>query len=204
MRRINIRPLLWATLIIVELWSALISRPVQAAPSATVSSCTITAQSGGPGTLVHVEVSQWFNSEQPVAVGFAVPKTAAELQGQPFIPHYSGSLKLLDKPLASLPATNSQGHAETTFKLPAQLPSGQPIPTQNLYLVCLRNGQVDTGQDWDILAFTFTPSTLPPTGQPTQNLWLTILLSGCFLVIAGRQIAYRNAGAGKVVSCKSL
>jgi len=59
----------------------------------------------------------------------------------------------------------------------------------------LRNGQVDTGQDWDILAFTFIPSPLPATGYGLLGWWLTLMLSGGVCVIAGSRIVRQQAGA---------
>ncbi|MGI8586272.1 MAG: hypothetical protein ACR2M0_01105 [Chloroflexia bacterium] len=193
---ITIRRLPWTLLIIAGFWPALVSERVQAAPSATISSCSITPLSGGPGTLVHAELNQWLGSGGPVAVGFAVPKTPAELQGRAFAHNDPSSLKPLDRPLAFLPATNN-GQAATTFKLPARLSSGQPIPTQNLYLVCLVAGQVDMGEGWGSLAFTFHPDSLPATGQPLLGLWLTLMFSGGVFAIAGGYLVRRGAGGSR-------
>ncbi|MDQ2808051.1 MAG: hypothetical protein M3Z04_14240, partial [Chloroflexota bacterium] len=91
------------------------------------------------------------------------------------------------------PAT-SNGHAETTFQLPAHLSSGQPIPTSDLYLVCLVAGQVDMGEGWGSLAFRFMPSDLPATGHALLGFWLTLMASGGVFVIAGSHLVRRKAG----------
>src|SRR6266446_6670164 len=66
----------WNGLLLVVglIFSALVASTVQAAPVATVPDCSFTPAQGGPGTLVHAQLDQWYSST-PVEVGFAVPIT---------------------------------------------------------------------------------------------------------------------------------
>src|SRR5438309_1011272 len=115
MRGILLRRWRWA------LWGAVLlagvgAAPAQAAPPATVAYCGFTPTQGGPGTVVHVEVFQWFNS-QDVAVGFAVPKTPGAATAPPGGPIPADALVPLGPSLATIALT--QGGGEATFRIPA-------------------------------------------------------------------------------------
>ena len=191
MKRIRLQRLRWALLVLGMLLPGVVAFQVQAAPSTTVAACDITPRTGGPGTVVHADLFQWSDTK-PVAVGFAVPKTPAELQGRSFVADDPELLKPLDKPLAVMPAPIN-GPAETTFKIPARLSSGQPVPQANLYLVCIVNGKVDMGAGWGSLAFSFIPGNLPATGHAPVGLWLTLILSALVFLIAGIQLSRQGA-----------
>lgn len=154
---------------------------VHAAPLATVPSCSFTPTQGGPGTLVHAQLNQWYSSSA-VEVGFAVPITPNEQLGETIQPLES-KLKPLDRPLATMQPI--QGQTETTFRVPAKLSSGKPMPLRSLYLVCMENGQISMGGGGGPALFTFTLGNLPVAGQPLWIPWLPLALVGSALIIAG-------------------
>jgi len=163
--------------------AALLADPVQAAPTATISTCTFTPTEGGPGTLVHAAIDQWFAPSPVVGVSFAVPTLPRAPAGTRVTFDPSGVLKLLGPPLTVMRPIN--GHAETTFRVPARLPLGQSLPLHDLYLVCTEGGTVDMGAGGDPVLFTFRTTNLPVTGQPLWPLYLPLLMSGIALMIGG-------------------
>jgi hypothetical protein len=168
-------------LVVGLIFPALAICTVQAAPLATVSDCSFAPTQGGPGTLVHAYLSQWY-STSPVEVGFAVPITPNEPQGGVLDPN-STTLKPLDRSLATMQTSN--GYAETTFRIPAKLSSGKPMPLQSLYLVCMENGQISMGEGAGPALFSFTTGNMPAAGQPLWTPWLPLVMIGMALIIVG-------------------
>ena len=158
----------------------------QAAPLATVSDCSFAPTQGGPGTLVHAELDQWYSSSV-VEVGFAVPITPGVSLGETF--PSSRNLKLIEYPLASMQTVDAR--AETTFRIPARLSSGSPLPTRNLYLVCVVNGQIEMGGGAGPALFTFVASSLPVTGQSVWMSWVALAMVGVALIIGGIRLRGR-------------
>ncbi len=119
-----------------------------------------------------------------IEVGFAVPITPNGLQGEALDPD-PATLKPLDHPLAAMQPVN--GQAETTFRVPAKLSSGKPMPSGRLYLVCMENGHISMGEGAGPALFTFTTSSLPLAGQPLRSpwLWLPLAMIGTALIIVG-------------------
>jgi hypothetical protein len=171
--------------------AALVVCTVRASPVVTVPSCSFTPTQGGPGTLIHARISQWYFSSQAVEVGFAMPKTASELQGKQLAPDQPGALKPLDRPLASMQPVG--GFADTTFRVPARLSSGKPMPQQGLYLACMMGGQIEMGGGGGPELFTFTTNSLPAAGRAFWPLGLEPVLSaiGVALVIVGFRLRRR-------------
>ncbi|HST03116.1 MAG TPA: hypothetical protein VLQ48_00085 [Chloroflexia bacterium] len=170
--------------------SALLSYTGQAAPLATVSRCNFTPTQGGPGTLVHVQLDQWYSSSV-TEVGFAVPITPGASLGETF--PSSRNLKLIDYPLASMETVD--GHGEATFRIPSKLSSGGPLPRENLYLVCVENDQISMGGGAGPALFTFTAGSLPITGQSTWVLWVLLAVIGVALIIGGVRLWQRPQGS---------
>lgn len=166
--------------------STMVVCTVEAAPLATVPRCSFSPTQGGPGTIVHAQLDQWF-STSPVDVGFAVPITPDESLGAAF--PSSRTLEPIEYPLASMQPID--GQAETTFRIPANLSSGKPVPVRNLYLVCMENNQISMGGGAGPALFTFTISNLPVTGHTLWTPAVPLAMLGIILVVAGLYIRRR-------------
>jgi hypothetical protein len=170
--------------------SIMMAYTVEAAPLATVPRCSFSPTEGGSGTIVHVQLDQWF-SKSPVDVGFAVPITPGESLGAIFPD--SRNLKPIEYPLASMQPID--GQAETTFRIPANLSSGKPVPVRNLYLVCMENNQISMGGGAGPALFKFTISNLPVTGHTLWTLNVPLAMLGTILIVAGLYIGRRLPGS---------
>ena len=159
------------------------SGPVHAAPTATESTCSFSPGRGGPGTLVHVYVRQWFGATS-LEFGFAVPRTSG---AHAAAIHDPESLAPLDPPLALVPLTIGSGDA--TFVMPARLSTGAPIPQHDLYLMCRSNGQVAGDAIGEARPFSFIPAALPTAGRAGSHPALLLLLLSVLLILGGARIA---------------
>ncbi|MEO6456964.1 MAG: LPXTG cell wall anchor domain-containing protein [Chloroflexia bacterium] len=132
-------------------------------------------ESGGPGTLVRIEVSQCYSGApfflQP---GLSIPYSGNDVGPPTFQP--------IGKPLAGV---NLPGDAyfSTMVTIPSHLPDGSHIANRGLTLRVTNKYGYDIAEG-GASVFTIT-SSLPQAGAMVDHGWLPILMAVALLLTGG-------------------
>jgi len=163
-------------IIFVFLTLGCIGSAAQASTLSTVCAVSFIPESGGPGTLVRIEVSQCYSGApfflQP---GLSVPYSGNDVGPPTFRP--------IGKPLAGV---NLPGDAyfSTTITIPARLPDGSRITNRGLTLRVTDKYGNDIAEG-GLSTFTVTDSALPQTGYSNNFGWIGAFMALAALFVGG-------------------
>lgn len=148
----------------------------QASALATVCTVNFAPESGGPGTVVRIDVAQCYSGApfflQP---GISIPYSGPSIGLPTFRP--------VGKPL---PGVNLPGDAffNTTVTIPSHLPDGSYIGNREMVLAVTDKNGNDISEG-GMHFFTITSSDLPATGSAVDLAWLPSILAAVLVLVGG-------------------
>lgn len=164
----------WLVLALLAL--SLLGTTPQAYALAAVCSVNFTPQSGGPGTIVRIDVAQC-PSGSPFFIqpGLSTPYSGNAIGPRAFRP--------IGKPLAGV-TLPIDAFFSTPVTIPSHLPDGSQITNRGLTLRVTNQYGYDIAEG-GLATFTIIDSSLPRTGSLVDSGWLPVLIAAALLFVGG-------------------